>query len=128
MSTGSVAHEIVHPSDMAGALAGPPGAGAPEGAATIGAAEVWRVIKQRKLLVLISFVAFYTAVIGATMAIRRWCPTFSSEAILELEPPRLDPFGIEPSIVPEDVMQRQLETEASKLKQLSLLQDRKSVV
>lgn len=105
---------------------GPQGAlGMPAGmeeAPVVGFGDAVRILKQRKLTIVITFVLFYLLVVGSTFAIRKWVPAFPSEGILELQPPR-ESLEIEPELVTPEIMKQMLQTEARKLKQLSLIMD-----
>jgi capsular exopolysaccharide synthesis family protein len=97
---------------------GPAGGGTDSGA---GLGDVWRVIKQRKITVAVTFLILYALVVAATLAIYRYAPAYPSEALIELTPPRQDVFeAVDPLPDPED-MRQQIETEARKLKRLDLL-------
>ncbi len=102
---------------------GPPGAyaaGGPEAGGGIGFADVLRILKQRKLMIMIAFVVLYLLVVAATLAIRRWAPAWLSEAVLEMDPPREALKVDEPEARP-DIMAQMIETEARKLRQLTVL-------
>ncbi|MBW7904458.1 MAG: polysaccharide biosynthesis tyrosine autokinase [Phycisphaerae bacterium] len=92
-------------------------------APSVGMADVLRILKQRRLMIVVLFFVFYTLVVGATFAIANWAPLWTSEAILELEPPRKNVLDIEPSgdVMPEQ-MRLALQTESRKLTQPVLLQ------
>lgn len=98
---------------------GPPGAPAETGG--LGAADVWRVIKQRKLMILIVFVVVFAMCVGATLAIARFAPQYTAETYLELLPPAMPGVQIEPTLVAPEVMKLQLESEARKIKAPSVL-------
>ncbi|MCA9242598.1 MAG: polysaccharide biosynthesis tyrosine autokinase [Phycisphaerales bacterium] len=105
-------------------LAGPSGyvaaASAPQG---LNFNDVIRVIKQRKMMIITTFVLLYLLVGGITMLVRVKFPLWSSEAILELEPPRV-PFDIsEGGWEQPKAQESQLRTEALKLRQIGLLLD-----
>lgn len=97
------------------------GAGAAEGT-SIGIADVLRILKQRRLMIIVAFFVFYTLVVGATFAIAQWAPLYSSEAILQMEPPR-KALAIETDEISPDQMRLALQTEARKLTQPGLLQE-----
>lgn len=104
---------------------GPPGGlmppAAPETPAP-GLGDALRVVSQRKLTIIITFVVLYLLILGATFVVRVYFPQYTSEALIELEPPTMigkqDPEQLMP-----DMMRQQLETEARKLKQLALMFD-----
>ncbi len=99
---------------------GPPSA-APE--VTMSAGDVWRVVKQRKLFIAITFIVAYLIVCGATAAVWRFWPAYTAEGYFQLEPPRAEDMAIEPAMVDPRIMQLQLESEAAKMKHLGVLQD-----
>lgn len=98
-------------------------AAAAEVGPSITAADLWRIVKQRKMLVFITAAVLYTLVIAATFVIWRWFPAYPSEATLELKPPQQDPMSPTENTVPPEVMKLALETEARKIKQLDVLTD-----
>ncbi|MGE0481332.1 MAG: polysaccharide biosynthesis tyrosine autokinase [Phycisphaerae bacterium] len=122
MSTMADPHEMLYPSR--GPLG--PALPAPEpvsgGGAGITPADVWRIVKQRKLMIFISFVILYALVIGATVATYVFFPLYPSTALVELRPQRENPYDPDKTFSPE-TLRTQIETEARKLKQLSLLQE-----
>jgi succinoglycan biosynthesis transport protein ExoP len=95
-------------------------AGGAEAGGGIGFADVLRILKQRKLTILITFVVLYLLVVIMTLAIRRWAPAWSSEAVLEMDPPRDSMKVDEPQLNP-DIMEQMVQTEARKLRQLGVL-------
>lgn len=103
------------------AYAGGPAPAAPE--ATMSAGDVWRVVKQRKLFIAITFVVAYLIVCGATAAVWRFWPAYTAEGYFQLEPPRAEDMAIEPAMVDPRIMQLQLESEAAKMKHLGVLSD-----
>ncbi|TWT45119.1 Tyrosine-protein kinase YwqD [Phycisphaerae bacterium RAS1] len=98
-------------------------AAAAEAGPSITAGDLWRIVKQRKMLVFITGAVLYTLVVGATFITWRWYPAYPSEATLELKPPQQDPMSPVENTVPPEVMKLQLETEARKIKQLDVLTD-----
>lgn len=118
MSIAADAHELAR----AGPMSVAPGYAAAESPG-MDPAEVWRIIKQRKGLVILSFVLLYLLVGATTFVVYKWFPAYPAEALLELAPPRIEVLDVENPLVDPDMMELQLETEAAKLKQLSLLQD-----
>ncbi len=103
------------------AVSVPVGAAAPEGGLSF--ADVMRVLKQRKVTVIVTTAITYALVVGATFLTYRFAPLWSAEAVLELTPPRQDLYGLNEQLVQPEIMRQQLETEARKLRQLSLLLD-----
>lgn len=104
------------------ALAAPPDLGAVDAGGGLGAGDAWRVLKQRKVLIAVSFVIIYALIGAATFVVYRFFPAYPSEAYLEMAPPR-PAVGIDDQPVRPEEMKQQLETEARKLKQLSLLRE-----
>lgn len=82
-----------------------------------------RVIKQRLLTIIITFVLLFILVIAGTVAVWKFAPLYTSEAILEVQPPRKDALSATDELVDPDRMRRELETAAAKIRNLSLLQD-----
>ncbi|MFH1748571.1 MAG: polysaccharide biosynthesis tyrosine autokinase [Planctomycetota bacterium] len=85
--------------------------------------DVFRVLKQRKLLVTIAFFVLYTLVVAATVVTWRWFPLYSSNAILQLLPPQEDVFAPTARLVDPKIMQLLVETEARKIDQMDVLMD-----
>jgi succinoglycan biosynthesis transport protein ExoP len=107
--------------DLGGALS-PTSRGAVDAQAA-GTADLLRVIKQRKMTILITFVVLYLLVIATTLAVQQWAPAYPADAMMELEPPREDPMRVDKELINPDIMKQQIQTEARKLKQLSLILD-----
>ena len=94
---------------------------APESGLTF--ADFWRVLRQRKLLIMVSFFVLYALVGAATGIVWRWFPAYRSTAILQLRPPVEDPFGPTDRLVQPAMMDVLLATEAAKIRRLDVLQD-----
>lgn len=92
-----------------------------DGAAGLGPADAWRIIKQRKWLVLITFILLYSLVVATTFIVYRYFPAYSSDLLLQLIPPKEDPLSISAGRLEPNVIKSQLETEARKLKSLDLV-------
>jgi succinoglycan biosynthesis transport protein ExoP len=121
MSTIENAQQIVMASQYP---MGPPGApGADAGGPGLGAADVWRVLKQRKVLIIITFCLLYMGVIGGTFLTWRYAPLFSSEGYVKLVPPPRNPGDMAEPILPKDYILHQLGTAAAGMKDLNLLQE-----
>lgn len=122
MSTIDDAQQIVMASQYP---MGPPGGPPPADAAGagLGAADVWRVIKQRKVLIIITFCLLYMGVIGGTFLVWRYAPLFTSEGYVKLIPPPQDPGDMGDAILPKDYILHQLGTAAAGMKDLNLLQE-----
>ena len=86
-----------------------------------GLADVLRVIKQRKLMIAIISVLLYMGVIAGTFITLKYFPAYPSSALFELDPPKHGVFVAEPGSVQPAQMEEMLQTEAFKLKQLTLL-------
>jgi len=106
---------------MAGA---PVAVGAAEEAAGISARDAWRIIKQRKLLIIVTICIAYLLVGIGTVLIYRFWPAYSNEAYVELVPPPTGFRGVlEESILPKDYIALRLATHAAEIKNLTLLQE-----
>lgn len=99
-----------------------PGADADGLGAGIGAADVWRILKQRRLLIIITFCLLYMGVIGGTFLVWRYAPLFSSDGYVKLIPPPQNPGDMAEPILPKDYILHQLGTAAAGMKDLNLLQ------
>ena len=92
MSSVGDAHPITKMSEMPPAAGGfseaPPGMG--DTGITPG--EIWRILKQRKLLVLIASIVLYMLVVLATLGTWYWFPAYPARAVLQLRPPQEDVF------------------------------------
>jgi len=102
--------------------AGPPSMGMDEGP-TLTAREMWRVIKQRKLLIIVTFCVVYLLIGAATVLIWRFAPAYPAEAYVELVPPIQDWGGLKEPILPKDYIANRLATEAAQIKNPALLQE-----
>lgn len=106
----------------------PPGFGPPPGLSADGGdglnlADITRVLKQRKLLILIAAIVLYALVGAATLITHEYFPAYTSEAIFQLEPPAgLDTFvqSANDAQLQPQMIEQLLKTEASKLRQLSV--------
>lgn len=107
------------PPAATGAGAPPTGGGAP----SVGAGDVWRILKQRKLLISITFVLLYMLVVAATFVIWKYAPTFQSTAYVRFIPPTTDPFSLEQQMPPRDYVLRQLNNAVAGLTNIESLLD-----
>ncbi len=108
------------PPPLAGSSGYVAAASAPPG---LNFSDVIRVVKQRKLMIITTFILLYMLVGAVTLLVRVKFPLWPSEAILELEPPR-QPFDISDSGWEQPKAQEsQLRTESLKLRQIGLLLD-----
>src|SRR5262245_61166009 len=90
----------------------------------LGFSDVVRILKQRKLAILITSVIAYVLVCVGTLLIYKFMPLWESEALFELTPPiKAGSLVSEPVEVDTNTMERLLQTEAGKMKGLSLLLD-----
>jgi capsular exopolysaccharide synthesis family protein len=90
---------------------------------SLGAGDVWRVIKQRKTLISITFVLLYTLVVGSTAVIWKFAPAFPAEAYVQLIPPSTDPYMLGEERLPKDYVQAQLNTITNEMKSNETLLD-----
>ena len=95
-------------------LEGPPPAG--EEAAGIGAKDVWRIVKQRKVLIIVTFCLAYLLVGAATVVTYRFFPAYPAEAYVELIPPIGDWAKPQETILPKDYITNRLATEAANIR------------
>lgn len=124
MTTNATPHELVpQPSGLPGQpLAAGYAAGAGDDAG-LGAGEIWRIIKQRKLFIALLFVVFYLLVGAVTLVVYVFFPSYTAEGYFQLDPPPQETLQIEPMVVDPDIMQLQLESEARKMTHLGILSD-----
>ena len=105
---------------------GPPAAPsqADEGASGgIGAADAWRVVKQRKVLIGVTFCAVYVLVVAATFLVWQYAPQYPSEAYIRLIPPASPDAPLSEPVLPKDYIMHQLATEAARIKDPQLLME-----
>jgi capsular exopolysaccharide synthesis family protein len=79
-------------------------------------ADVWRVIKQRKVLIAVTFSTLYVLVVAGTLLIRRYWPLYSSEAYLRMVPPPEKTWHPGELILPKEYILHELQTEAAQIK------------
>lgn len=110
-----------------GGALGPPGVGVPgaPGGAEIGLTlhDVWRVIKQRKLMIVLTTVICYALVGLVTFLVFRFAPAYPSEAFVQLVPPADEMGKLESRILPRDHIEHLLATEAAQIRNEALLQE-----
>lgn len=89
----------------------------------IGLGDVVRVLKQRKILIIVVSFLVYVLVVAATFLTLKYAPTYTSEALFELEPPKTSGDSLVGNEDRFDArnMDLLLKTEARKLVQLDLL-------
>ena len=97
----------------------PPGAGGVTGGIT--PADVWRVIKQRKVLIAVTFSTLYVLVVAGTLLIRQYWPLYSSETYLRMVAPQQGKWGGEALIMPKEYILHELQTEAARIKSVDTL-------
>jgi succinoglycan biosynthesis transport protein ExoP len=106
---------------------GPPGLGMPADvgglAAGLTARDVWRVIKQHKVMIVVTFCILYVLVGAATFLIRRYAPQYRSEAYIELIPPLEESLKPGERMMTKDQILLQLATQAAQIKDALLLQE-----
>jgi len=122
MSSVSTAQQITGPQPIA--IGSPIGSTTVAGAEGLGLGDVLRTLKQRRLTVIVTVIVLYLLVGLATLLIRIYAPTFTSEAFFLLEPPKTGDWLLpdEPQ-VSTNYMEQLLQTEANNLKGLSLMLD-----
>ncbi len=102
--------------------------GSPIGGTSVTGGEGWtfhdvmRVLRQRKVMIIVLTIVFYILVVAATILIGIFAPAYTSEALLELEPPKAgDALMPEDREVNKDYMERLLQTEVQKLRSQALM-------
>ena len=123
MSSASDAQQLTRVAEMpiAAQREGAPAAAEAEGGLTL--ADFWRIIKQRKLLILVGSFVLYALIGLITLVVWRWFPAYSGTAYLQLRPPIEDAFKISDPLVQPQIMEMLLKTEAQKINRLDVLQD-----
>jgi succinoglycan biosynthesis transport protein ExoP len=87
------------------------------------AADIIRALKQRKLLLVIMFAVLYALVLATTVAVWKWLPGFTANALLQLHPPQEDPLMPAEALVAPNIMDLLVQTEAMRIKRPDILQD-----
>lgn len=101
---------------------GLPGAATAGGeGAGITAKDIWRVIKQRKVLISITWSLSYLLVGVATFLIYRFAPTYYNEAYVKLIPPVQAQNPMQEPFLPKDYIEHQLATEANRIRDTETL-------
>ncbi len=90
---------------------------------SIGAGDIWRVIKQRKLMITILFMLFYMMVVAVTVLVWRFAPAYSSQALVKYVPPSADPYTMQRPVLPKDYITHELATMAAAVKNPEMLID-----
>lgn len=119
MATGTQAIAAPQAAEL---LSGPaPAVGAAAETEGMGFADFVRVLKQRRLMIVITSVVIYMLVVLATFITYKYFPGYLGEAIYEMEPPTRGDLRPEEDPVNPQNMEVMLQTEARKLKQMDLL-------
>jgi len=88
----------------------------------VNVADVFRIVKQRKLTILVTAVVIYLLTVVATLLVWKFAPLWPSEAFFELDPPKTGEFlSVEEGRFDTKALEQLLQTEARKLKSLDLL-------
>lgn len=99
---------------------GAPGAGE-AAAASLGAADIWRVIKQRKGTIILTSILAYLFVVAATVLTFLYFPSYESEAYVKLVPPT-EGLSMQQDVdLPKEYVERQLATQAKQMEDPQLL-------
>lgn len=107
------------PIQLPTALEAPPAAQESEG---LSFGDVMRILKQRKLTIVITAFITYVLVVGATLALWKYLPGYTSQAMFQLDPPQNLTLN-RPMETSTTEMQELLLTEAAKLKSRELMLD-----
>jgi succinoglycan biosynthesis transport protein ExoP len=122
MSSVSTPQQITAPHPYA--IGSPIGSTTTTEAEGITFADVSRILKQRKRTIIITSIVLYILVVVATVLIFIYAPTYTSEAIFELEPPRTGEILLPvQGEVNTQYMEQLLKTEAAKIKNMQLMMD-----
>jgi succinoglycan biosynthesis transport protein ExoP len=89
----------------------------------LNAKDAWRIIKQRKVLIIATFWIVYLLIGGATLVIYKFFPAYPAEAFIELIPPMGDWAKPQETILPKDYITGRLATEAANIKNPAVLQE-----
>jgi succinoglycan biosynthesis transport protein ExoP len=85
------------------------------------AADMLRVLKQRKLSIVLVFIAVYGLVVAGTLVLYLRFPEYRAEAVLELIPPADTAFQVLTRLADPRQVDLQVQSEARKLTQVNLL-------
>ncbi len=97
--------------------------GADSAAGGLGPGDVWRIIKQRKWLIVITFVLTYIVVVAGTIAMLRYAPAYQSEALVEFVPPTASMRVTEETNLTREYIEREIATEAARMREQQLLME-----
>jgi capsular exopolysaccharide synthesis family protein len=89
----------------------------------LGAKDVWRIIKQRKVLIIATFCIAYLIIGTATFITYRYFPAYPAEAYVKLILPTADWGKLQETIVPKDYITTRLATEAESIRNPAVLQE-----
>ena len=130
MSNAADARQLVMPHGLGPALPSGPGIAEPPvgGASAPGGltpADIMRVLKQRKWLILFIAIGVYLLVGVATFLVWKFAPAYTSEAYIQLVPPSQ---GITAGMAAEtnltrEYIERELATEASRMREPQILME-----
>lgn len=128
MSTMDSSQPILPPATPAALAAALPGVlGPAQGPETavggITAADVWRVMKQRKVMIFSVWCALYVLIVATTFFIYRFFPAYRNEAFVRLIPPTKEWGQIKGEILPKDYVTHVLATEAAQILSPAVLLD-----
>lgn len=98
-------------------------AGPPDQGGGLTAADAWRIVKQRKVLIIATWCIVYVLVVAATFLIYRFAPAYSNEAYVRLIPPVEDWNKMTGQVLPRDYIEQQLQTESQQILSPPLLMD-----
>lgn len=111
------------PAAPAAPYQGPLAASTEEEAAGLGAKDVWRIVKQRKVLIIATFCIAYLLAVAATVITYRFFPAYPAEAFVQLVLPVADWGKPQETIVPKDYITGRLATEAARIRNPAVLQE-----
>jgi polysaccharide biosynthesis transport protein len=100
-----------------------PGFQPPAESEGIGLQDIVRILKQRRISLITTAIIVYILVVAGTFLTLLYFPAFTSEAIFELSPPIRPGLRREVEDTNPTSMEQMLQTEASKLRSLSLMYD-----
>lgn len=115
----------VTPAALAAALPGVlgPAQGPETAVGGITAADVWRVMKQRKVMIFSVWCALYVLIVATTFFVYRFFPAYRNEAFVRLIPPTKEWGQIKGEILPKDYVTHVLATEAAQILSPAVLLD-----
>ncbi len=90
-------------------------ASAEGGVGGITAADVLRVIKQRKVMIVVTACVLYALIVLATLLIRQFAPAYRNEAFVRYIPPPKEWGGIKGEMMQKDYIAHELATQAQQI-------------